>query len=87
MEEIVEIREFIEPDVYIYKNKKILCKINNGTTLLDVLLQIKKGGLSGYSISIPEYGIKHREIDVFGKVDLGNYKTTYEILLQELSDN
>lgn len=87
MEELVEIREFIEPDIFIHKNEKLLCKINNGTTLLDVLLQIKKGRLSGYSISIPEYGIKHREIDVFGKVDLGNYKTTYEILLQELSEN
>lgn len=82
---MIEIREFIEPDMIIKYNGKTVCKINNELTLLDILIQIQEQQLSGFTISIPERDIDNAIITTDGRFEAPGFVTAYEILLKKLA--
>ncbi len=82
---MIEIREFVEPDMVIKYNGKTVCKINNELTLLDILIQIKEQQLSGFTISIPDCDIDNAIISPDGRFEAPGFVTAYEILLKKLA--
>lgn len=82
---MIEIREFREPDMIIKYHGKIVCKINNELTLLDILIQIKEQKIKGFTISIPDCGIYNTIIDTNGRFEAPGFVSIYDILLRKLA--